>query len=235
MWFIIPRCSRDGRFSILIRSPLRSRASWPRCCSAWWRVMCRRAALRLSTSCKRSNTNELSPDGFGCGKSQADVVGKPGSPSVAQQRLQLAHDFVEEGRALVLAGSVEEWLGESLEPGRDVAGKPCKPRNQFSAVNREARGAQDRGIFLCRGEVPGIDRGRVDAARSERRLQSGTDFADISLTSEFAYESAAGPQRAPNSRRHGCGHFHPMKSGVGEDGIEFVFEAKTLAVHNQDL
>src|SRR5262245_47743490 len=26
-----------------------------------------------------------------------------------------------------------------------------------------------------------------------------------------------------------------MKSGVGEDGIEFVFEAKILAVHYQDL
>src|ERR1700691_3404398 len=163
------------------------------------------------------------------GKADANVVGGPFAGAIAEPGTQQFANLVDKIRALAVRQRRHEALRKRLKPSVDFGRQRRRAGNQRDVPDREAAACEPRGIILDGREIPRVERVAVDAAAPERLEQCAVDRLDTAVATELADEAAAGPQRTPYAGDHVVGGFHPVDSGVAEDGVELGGEIEPLA------
>src|ERR1035438_10098407 len=95
---------------------------------------------------------------------------------------------------------------------------------------------EDGGVLRDARVIPGVETlGPDDTELAERAVGPLHETPDVAASAEFAYQAAAGLERARHGGGRGFGRLDPMQHGIREDGVEFVLVRQRADIPSLEL
>lgn len=157
----------------------------------------------------------------------------PGSIGLSKLWFERVTHFIKKSGSLRARHDIGKWLREYLEPGENISRQLRRPGYQLDIVDGKAESFEQFRVFFCRRIIPRVGHPGIDAAPTQGGMKRGPDGLDVALAAELTDESAARLQTARHAVDNAFGPFHPVKRGIGENGIEAPLERETVTVHKR--
>src|ERR1039457_1604025 len=154
-------------------------------------------------------------------EAQPHIIGSPIAIFVAKDRREQCRCLIDDFLLYVGRQAIEHTATEGAKPGAHAAGRERGwTRDERDLLHVKAVSRKSLRIAPRRGVVVDAILAIAEAVTLKDGPKGDADGGDVALAAHFSYKAAAGLEHAANLREHCILIANPVKSGVGEYGVE---------------